>query len=162
MTIADLQKYLRALAEAIGAAKGVGKELGQAADALTPFGGQTVADLAKFLKMAEEVYRETGALPVVRPKPPPPPKVAKPPKVTAEQLAETLRGIRRRLADNEPMTREGVKAELAKYVTLTKTALAKVVKELGYQQKAESNAEAIDWITERLTAGKIAGARAGV
>ncbi len=162
MNVSDFQKCLRSIAEAIGAAKGAGQELTKAADALNPFGNQSMADFAKFLALAEETYRTTGKLPTVKPPEPKPLKPPPPPKLTADQLALVMEDIRRRLANNEPLTRAAVTGELAKFEALTKPALAKVVKELGYKKKPETKTEALECIADRLTAGTIAEARAGV
>lgn len=158
MTVSDLQKHFRALAEIIGAAKGAGKELSDAANALAPFGHHSVADFAKFLQLAAATYTD-GRLPT---KPAPAAKAPKPEKVTPEQLASAIQGIRNRLARQESLTRDGVRAELAKYESLTKPQLTKAVKELGYKSAIGSKSEAIDRIVERLTAGVIADARSQV
>lgn len=156
MNVSDFQKYLRSLADAIGAAKGPNKELADAASALEPFGHHSMADFAKFLKLAEETYGRDGSLPV---KTTPHPK---PEKVAAEQLTAAMQAIRARLANGEPFTRAAVGAELAKFEGLTKPALVKVVKDLGYKETPKTKSDAIEWIANRLTAGTIAGARAGV
>src|SRR5207249_11289893 len=49
VTVGDRQKYLRALAEAIGAAKGPAEELDAAAAALAPFAKYKMDAFAKFL-----------------------------------------------------------------------------------------------------------------
>ena len=152
MNVSDFQKCLRSIAEAIGAAKGGAQELTKAADALNPFGKQSMADFAKFLKWAEETYRTTGKLPTVKPPEPKP---------TVEHLNAAIHNIRGRLGNNELLTRAAVTGELAKFEALTKPALVKVVKELGYKEAPKTKADALACIADRLTAGTIAEARAG-
>lgn len=156
MKLADFQKYLRALGDAIGAAKGVGKDLHEAADALGPFAHQTMADFAAFLRLAETTY-PGGQLPT----PPPPPK-RKAEKVTPEQLQAAIQSVRQRLEQRVPLTRAGVAEELAKYEALPKPALEAVVKNLGYKTKPRNKKAAVELIADHLLAGTIAEGRAQV
>jgi hypothetical protein len=162
VTLADFQKYLRALADALAAAKGPSKELTEAANALAPFAHHTMADFAAFLRIAETTYRETGRLPApVQPKTKKEPKPKKEP-VTVEQLHSAIRSIRDRIEQREPLTRLGVGDELARFEALSKASLDSVVSGLGYKAKPKSKKAAVEMIADRLLAGPIADARAQV
>jgi ABC-type transporter Mla subunit MlaD len=159
--VSDFQQLLRSVAAAVASAKGASKELIEAADALAPFGHHSIADFAAFLKLAETTYRETGQLPApAKPKAASQPKAAA--KVTADQLQATIASIRDRVANRHPLTREGVKEELAKFEALPKPALQDAVARIGYASKLKTKRDAIDLIVERLLAGTIAGARAKI
>src|SRR5262245_50682095 len=153
VTVADLQKYLRGLADAIGAAKGPSKELEEAAAALTPFGHYKMPAFADFLKRVEAKYGETGELPDGKPaKPPKQPKPPKPPKPTAAGLATTIKDLKDRLGRDEQLDRAGVTAEVNKFEGLKKTELENAVKGLGYQSKPKTKADALARIVEHLLA----------
>jgi hypothetical protein len=157
VTVGDLQKYLRSLADAIGAAKGPAKELDEAVRALGPFAKYKMADFARFLAAVEDKYGQTGELPDGKPPPKP-----KPEKVTADQLALAIADIKARLARREAVDRVTVTSELAKFEALKKPELERVVKEMGYQNKPKTKPDALAAITDRLLAGATAAARADV
>lgn len=158
MKVSDFQKYLRSLAEAIGAAKGPNKELSDAANALTPFGQHTMAEFATFLQLAEVTYRD-GKLPLKAEKVPPPPA---PDKVTLQQLLGAMGDIRERLVLGAKPTTADLQMELGKFEVLKKGELEQVVKDLGYKTKPKTKAAAIPLIASRLLAGDIAAARTEV
>ena len=148
MIVADFQKYLRALADAVNAVKPT-NELHEAAEALSPFGTHSMADFAKFLQIAEREYSATGKLPLpVTVKPPPPPKppgVAKP---TIEQLLETVAKLKVRLKTDPSLNKDGVVAALEIYKTLPATKLKDVVKQLGIKSTQKNAAIAFETIVE--------------
>jgi hypothetical protein len=95
VNVVDLQQQFRSIAkfaEVAGAsAKAVG-ELGAVADALAPFATLTVAQLALFLRAADEFARE-GAVPTVPAKKPPTKRAPAKPKagvVTQEEIVERV------------------------------------------------------------------------
>lgn len=147
MKVSDFQTCLRAIASAVGTAKGDNKALAEAADALKPFSGYSMTDFAKFLRAVEETYRDTGELPLVKPKP------------TLDTLNTAIQAIRVRIGNRESLTRDAVKKELERFNVLTKGDLQKALEGLGYKSKAKTKEEAIESIADRLTAGAIADAR---
>lgn len=161
MKLRDFQQLLRAFSSAIASAKGAIKDLDEAADALTPFAEHSMADFAAFLRLAEKAYRETGQLPT-----PTPPKRAKPaPKkssVTEDELRTAVQSVTDRLAQRVPLTRDGVKAELAKFEKLPAPVLEKFATSLGFKNKPKNRKDAIDLIAERLLAGSIADGRSQI
>lgn len=156
MKLADFQKYLRALADAVAASKGASKDLNEAANALSPFAHHTMAEFAEFLRLAEVTYRETGGLPIS------PVRQPKKEQVTAEQLNAAIRGIRERIEQREPLTRAGVAAELSKFESLPKGTLDAILQDMGYRTKAKTKKVVVELIADRLLAGSIAGARSEI
>jgi hypothetical protein len=158
--LADFQKYLRALADALAAAKGTSKELTEAADALTPFAHQTMAEFAAFLRLAEAAYRETGRLPAAPPAKEKP--KSKSEKVTLAQLQAAIQSVRDRVGQGVLLTRAAVGAELARFEALPAATLAGVVSSLGYKSKPKNRKVALELIVGHLLAGTIANARAQI
>lgn len=152
MTVGDLQKYLRGLADAIAAAKNPAKELEEAASALTPFAKYKMDAFAKFLKLAEAKYGATGELPDGKP--------VKPPKPTAEALSAAIQDFKARLGRGEDIPRSAVVAEMKKFEPLAKGSLESAVKGLGYQSKPKTKADAIELIVDNILAASTAAARA--
>lgn len=152
MKVADLKNHFTALAEIISSAKGASKDLHEAAHALTPFSNYSMAQFAQFLQLAESTYRETGQLPIAAAPKPSKPRATKAAGVAVEELQAAIKSVRDRLERNEPLTRETVSSELAKYESLPKPALDQVVKELGYQSKPKNKKAALDLIVNRLLA----------
>src|SRR5262249_29884911 len=64
MTVGDLQRYFRGLAEALGAAKAATavKELNDVADRLAPYAALPGSEFVQFLALAWE-YKTTGKIP---------------------------------------------------------------------------------------------------
>jgi hypothetical protein len=126
MTVADLQKYFRALAEVMGAGRGpAAKDLADAADRLGPFAASSVAEFAALLELARE-YRDTGRLtPPTAPLPSPKPQQKDP-----AGLTRLVRGHYAR-ANDPSLTREQVERDINGHDKLTVAALTGVAKELG-------------------------------
>jgi hypothetical protein len=157
VTVGDLQKYLRNLADAIGAAKGSAKELEEAAAALTPFAKYKIDAFAKFLQLAEVKYRTTGELPDGKP-----PKPPKPEKPTAAALAALIEDFKTRLGRGETIARSAVMEAVSKFEALKKTELESAVKGLGYQTKPKTKPDAINVIVDNVLAASTAAARVEV
>jgi len=159
MTVGDLQKYLRGLADAIGATtKTPAKDLLDVADRLDPFANLHFASFAEFLKLADE-YRVTGKLPEpgtksakpkAVPKPPPPPKPAKMQPAEVVALVGTLQS---RVLCEPNLTREAVEAELRGIEKrLSSPQWKEVVSQLGYKDKPKSIAESIKLVVNHAMA----------
>src|SRR4051812_38627606 len=117
MTVGDLQKYLRGLADALEAgASPAAPDLKAAVKNLDPFKDLTVATFAQFLGLAWE-YKATGKVPESLPSKRPAEKKPKPPPPDANALIARVKALHGRALD--PATsREGVEkevGELAKY-----------------------------------------------
>jgi hypothetical protein len=170
MTVADLQKYLRGLADAIGAAtKSPAKDLLDVAERLTPFAQHQFAAFAEFLKQADE-FRTTGKLPEPRTKPravraaTPRPRTPAAPTVVKMQPAEVVaivESLRNRALAESTLTREAVDKELQAFEKrLTSPHWMDVVKALGYKKKPGNIAEAIKTAVDYVMARKVGVERA--
>lgn len=137
MKVADLQKYLRALAEAVSAAKGLtAKDLADVANQLGPFANLSVADFAQFLqlaweykttgKIAEPQYSKGGRGGVVS-------KAAKGSMSPADAVGR-VKALYDRATD-PAMTREYVECEVRTLASLTKAQLDSVAAGSGFAQK---------------------------
>ena len=149
MTVADLQKYLRGLADAIGAAtKNPAKDLLDVADRLTPFAQHEFAAFAEFLKLADE-YRTTGKLPEpgkkpAKPRAPKQPAAPKPPKAVPADVVALVAALQTRTLTDPTLSREVVEAEVKGYEKrLSAPQWHEVAKSLGYAQKPKNVGEAI-------------------
>jgi hypothetical protein len=149
MTVADLQKYLRGLADAIGAAtKNPAKDLLDVAERLAPFAQHEFTAFAEFLKLAEE-YRSTGKLPEPGKKPPKPraakvPAPPKPPKVQPAEVVTLVATLQARALAEPALTREAVETEVKGFEKrLSAAQWHEVAKSLGYAQKPKNVGEAI-------------------
>jgi hypothetical protein len=141
MTVADLQKYLRALAEAVAAGKGsAAKDLADAADRLGPFDKMTVADFAQFLGLALE-YRTTGKVTLPTGKTP---KTAtpKPPAKGTGELLGRVRSLHDRALDPS-VTREVVEREVKAFEKLTKANLEDVARALEIKKPFKTKPDVI-------------------
>jgi hypothetical protein len=160
MTVGDLQKYLRGLADAIGAAtKSPAKDLLDVAERLAPFAQHEIAAFAAFLKLADE-YRTTGRLPEPG-KSPPKPKPAKtlaPAKPTKAQPGEVVilvDSLRSRVIADASLTREAIDSELRAFEKrLTKTQWQEAVKLTGFAKKPATIGEALQTLVNHVMARK--------
>ena len=151
MKVADFQKYLRALADAI-ATKAPAAELTAAADALEPFAAAKMTEFAVFLQAAAAKYGETGQLPDGKPAKAPPkpraPKAAttKAPKPTADDLVAAVDALKVRLRTDREFNRAGVEAELQRFNALTIAELLTAAQRLGLRSKPKKKGEVQDLI----------------
>lgn len=137
MTVADLQKYLRGLADVLGSAKAdqAVKDLRDTADRLEPFEGLTVAALAEFLGLAHE-YKTTGKIST-----PPPTKGRTPRTPAAKQAPPDPAAVIARVKElhdqalDPTVTRETVEAEIGAYSKLSRSALDAVAQGCGFKQR---------------------------
>ncbi|VTT97941.1 unnamed protein product [Gemmataceae bacterium] len=163
MTVADLQKYIRGLADAIGAAtKNPAKELLDVAERLAPFAQHEFTAFAEFLKLAEE-YRSTGKLPEPGKKPTKQraakaPAAPKPPKAVPADVVALVAALQTRTLTDPALTREAVEAEVKGYEKrLSGAQWHEVTKALGYTQKPKNISEAI-----KTAVGHVFARRAGL
>jgi hypothetical protein len=165
VTVGDLQKCLRALAEAIGSARGANKDLEEAAAAMAPFAGYKVEAFARFLKLAEAKYAASGELPDG--KPPPAPKAAGAKKEAGEKpsadaFAAAIQGLKTRLGRGEPLDRAAVEAEVSRFSKLTQPQVDGVMAGLGFKSKVKPKADALAAIVTHILAARTASDRAEV
>jgi hypothetical protein len=138
MTVADLQKYLRGLAEALHAGRSpAAKDLADAADRLNPFAPLTVADFAALINLAWE-YRTTGKIPALGPAPKG--AKAKAPVVAPSAALAAVQGLYARALD-PAITREVVEREIGALGSLSKAELDAVAAACGYSQTFRSKSE---------------------
>jgi len=149
MTVGDLQKYLRALADAIGAAtRSPAKDLLAVADQLGPFAQYQTAAFAEFLRLAAE-YRATGKLPEPgkapsRPKTTKTPPAAKPTKAQPAEVAALVESLRGRALTDLGLTREAAEGELRAFEKrLTKPQWQEAARLVGFAKKPGSVKDAI-------------------
>jgi hypothetical protein len=160
MRVADLQSFLRALANplaASGAKKEILDDLERACDGLQPFAEHQLKDFAGFLARAEE-YARTGVIPV-QAKParaPRTPKV-KLPALTRDDAHTLVTSLYDRSISDE-MTYEVITAEVKKLDKLTAKDLTEVAKQFGVVPGKTKKA-ALDSILEKITRRKTTHAR---
>ncbi len=155
MTVGDLQKYLRSLADAIGAAtKSPAKDLLDAADRLAPFAGQEMAAFADFLRIADD-YRTTGKLPEPATKPKPAGPASKPAKASPGDVVALVASLRDRILSDPALIREGVDRELRSFEKrLSKPQWIEAVKAVGFAKKPGTISEAIQTLVNHVVARK--------
>jgi len=141
VTVADLKQHLADLArflEASGGAK-VAKDLATAADGLTPFAGQSLAEFARLLALAHE-YHTTGKLTP----PPKPPRAAKPTKAKVDpaEAAAAVRQLYDRAGDLA-LTMEQIDADLGRLSGLNKNGLLAVCERMGLAGMKAKEVDAI-------------------
>ncbi len=158
MTVGDLQKYLRGLADAIGSVtKAPAKDLLDVADRLTPFAPHQFATFADFLKLADE-YRTTGKLPEPGTKPAKPkavksPAPPKPAKAQPSDVTALVASLQSRVLAEPNLTREGVEVELRSFEKrMTATEWKEVAKAAGFAKKPSSVGEAIKTLVNHVMA----------
>ncbi|WP_439621478.1 hypothetical protein [Gemmata sp.] len=149
MTVADLQKYLRGLADVIGAAtKNPAKDLLDVAERLSPFAHHEFTAFAEFLKLAEE-YRTSGKLPEPGKKPAKPrvakaPAAPKPAKAQPADVVALVAALQTRALSEPTLTREAVEVEVKGFEKrLSAAQWHEVAKSLGYAQKPKNVGDAI-------------------
>jgi hypothetical protein len=162
VTVADLQKFLRSLAEVLTAAKGPSKEIEEAAAALSPFAGYKIADFGAFLKAVEAKYGATRELPDAKAPSTHKPKSKEPapPKPTPEQLTAAIHDFKNRLARHEPIDRDAIESELWKFEKLTQPQIDAVMAGLGFPKAIKPKPKAFEAIVANILAPRIAADRA--
>jgi hypothetical protein len=127
MIVHDLRQHLADLSKLVDSAggKAAAKDLASAADALAPFGAQSIAEFGRFLGMAHE-YHTTGKLTA-----PAKPARASRAKAKADpaEVATTIRGLYDRSGDLS-LAMEQIDAELAPLAGLTKPGLLVVAERM--------------------------------
>lgn len=162
MTVADLQKFLRSLAEVLTAAKGPSKELEEAAAALSPFAGYKIADFGAFLKAVEAKYGATRELPdakapSTRKSTPKAPALPRP---TPEQLTAAIHDLKNRLSRGEPIDRVAIENEIRKYDKLTLPQIDGVMAGMGFPKAIKPKPKALAAIVDSILSPRIAADRA--
>jgi hypothetical protein len=163
MKVAEFQKYLRALADAIGSAKGPAKELEEAAAALAPFADYKMEAFAKFLQLAEAKYGETGELPEGKqPKGQGRTRSPKAEKPTAGQFKARVDELKLSLDRGEGLSRDAVAAEVARFEPLSQKDIESVMADLGFPSRVKPKAKALDAIVTHILAARTASDRVKV
>jgi hypothetical protein len=164
MKLSGFQKYLRALADAIGGDKSPAKDLSRAADALIPFADSTMDEFARFLELAAEKYKATGDLPdggkqttttkAVRPRAA---RKRKPGDPTPAQFAARIEELKAALDRGEQFTRDQVASDLAKYKeSLTQVEIDSVISGLKFSIKYRTKGPAMEAIVTHILAARSA------
>lgn len=125
MIVHDLKQHLHDLSKLLesSGAKSAAKDLGVAAEALAPFGAQSITEFGRFLAKAHE-YHTTGTLsaPARRPR-------TSKAKADPNEVAASIRNLYDRSGDLS-LTKEQIDADLAPLTGLTKPGLLVVAERM--------------------------------
>lgn len=151
MTVGDLDRYLRNLADAIGKAKGVTDGLTATADALLPFGDMQLPAFAAFLRDAKQ-YKETGILPAapVKGGKKAAAKPAAAPKPDPKTLLELVKDLHARALSDPTITREVVERQVNAFEKLTALALTDILKQLDYKNIPKTKPDMLKALTQHV------------